>query len=306
MMAASLKRAVQITRAPFFTAVIVPVLLGTLIAWGEGVFHVQYFMAALLGIIAVNAGLNMSNDYFDHLSGNDTFEHELTPFSGGSRTIQNGVLAPEKVLRWSLVFYLLGIVAGVYLLAVRGWGIAVVGLIGLFLAFFHNAPPIRLYHLAPGMGELAIGIGCGPLVVLGAYYAQTQRFAPQALVASLPLAFLIAAVLCANEFPDSEADRHVGKKTLPVVLGKEQAAWAYILMVAGAYVSILAGTALGVLPPTALLGMLTIPLAWQATRRMRRFHSNTAQLVPALGATIQLHLSTGVLLCLGYVIAHAL
>jgi 1,4-dihydroxy-2-naphthoate polyprenyltransferase len=302
----SLKRIIQITRAPFFTAVIIPALLGTAVAWKEGVFSVWYLALVLLGVVTVNAGLNMSNDYFDHLSGGDELNHELTPFSGGSRTIQNGILAPRRVLIWSLTFYSLSAMVGLYLAATRGWGILAICLIGFFLAFFHNAPPIRIYHLAPGLGELAVAIGCGPLVVLGAYYAQTQRFGLHALIASIPMALLIAAVLCANEFPDSEADEHVGKKTLPVVLGKERAVWAYILIVAGAYASILVGVALGIFPIASLLGMLTLPLALQAMRRLKRYHSDTPELVPALAATVQLHLATGTLLLLGYLVARLL
>ena len=91
-----------------------------------------------------------------------------------------------------------------------------------------------------------------------------------------------------------------------MVLGRERAAWAYALIVIGAYVSIVVGTALGAMPWPALLGLLTLPFAVQAIRRMLRYHGSMPEVVPALAATIQLHLGTGLLLCIGYIIAHLL
>ena len=294
------------TRAPFFTAVIVPVLLGTAIAWREGVFHRGYFLLTLIGIISINAGLNMSNDYFDHLSGNDEINRELTPFSGGSRVIQEGILSARQVLMWSLFFYLVGILIGLYLALARGWLILGLGMVGVFLAFFHNAPPIKLYHLGPGVGELAAGIGCGPLVVLGSYYVQAQRLSYKALWASIPLGLLVTAVLYINEFPDCEADRAVGKNTLVVVMGRERAVWGYIALLVATYGVIMVGIVLGVFPYTLLLAFLTVPLAYRGIRGAVRFHGNTPKLIPTNAATIQVHLVTGLLLCLGYAIAKVL
>ena len=294
---------VRVARVPFFTAVILPALLGAIIAWREGSFHWGYFLLTLIGIVSVNAGLNMSNDYFDHLSGNDEINRELTPFSGGSRSIQDGIISPKRVLFWSTLFYLVGIIIGVYLAVTRGWLILGLGLAGVFLAVFHNAPPIRIYHLWPGAGELAAGVGCGPLVVLGSYYVQAQRLSGEAFWASVPLALLITAVLYINEFPDYGADKAVGKKTLVVVLGRERAVWGYIILVVAAYVTILVGIAVGVLPFASLLALITLPLAYRAIRGAVRYHSDTPKLIPTNAVTIQLHLATGLLLVLGNAIA---
>jgi 1,4-dihydroxy-2-naphthoate octaprenyltransferase len=297
---ARVKTLIRVTRAPFFTATIVPTLLGAVIAWREGFFHGGYLILTLIGIVCINAGLDTSNDYFDHLSGNDVGNHELTPFSGGSRTIQDGVLSPRQVLVCSAFFYLIGIVIGLYLAAVRGWVILGLGMAGVFLAFFHNAPPVRLYYLGPGVGELAVGVGCGPLVVLGSYYVQAQRMSYEPLWASIPVGLLITAVLYINEFPDYEADKAVGKKTVPAVLGRARAVWGYIALMVGAYGTILIGIALGVFPYALLLALLTMPLTYRGIRGAIRFHSDTSKLVPTLAATIQLHLVTGLLLFFGY------
>ena len=302
----TLKRFVRVTRAPFFTATIVPVTLGGAVAWHEGPFHWGYFLLTLLGAVCIHAGLDMSNDYFDHRSGLDARNQELTPFSGGSRVIQEGVLSARQVLTWSLSFYAVGIAVGLYLAAVRGPWILGVGVLGVFLAFFHNAPPFRLYYLLPGVGELAVGIGFGPLMVLGTVYVQLQRFTLGALWASIPVGLLIAAVLYINQFPDYPSDKAQGKRTLAVALGRARAAQGYVALLIATYCVVVTGIALSILPYPTALAILTVPLAYRATRGALRFHSDTAQLIPTLAATIQIHLATGLLLSAGYVVSKIL
>ena len=299
---ARLRTAVQILRAPFFTAVIIPTLVGASLAWREGVLHAGYLLLTLLGIVCINAGLNMSNDYFDHLSGNDENNPHLTPFSGGSRVIQDGILAPRLVLAGSLAFYLAGVAIGLHLAWARGWALLWIGLLGVFFALFHNAPPFRLYYLAPGVGEVAAGIGCGPLVVLGSYYVQAQRLSLEALWASVPLGLLVTAILYINEFPDEIADRRVGKKTLVVVLGRGRAVWGYAALMSAVYLSIAIGVAARVLPYAMLLALLPLPLAYRAVRDAFRHYDDVQALVPTNALTIQLHVMTGLLMCGSYIL----
>jgi 1,4-dihydroxy-2-naphthoate octaprenyltransferase len=302
----SLAKFVRITRAPFLTAVAVPVLLGAAMAWSEGVLRVGYLILTLLGAACIHIGLNMSNDYYDHLSGNDEINQELTPFSGGSRVIQEGILSARQVLVVSLLFYLVGISIGLYLALDRGWPILWLGLIGVSLAFFHNIAPFGLYYLVPGVGELAVGVGFGPIAVLGSYYVQVQRLSVAALWASLPVGLLIAAVLYINEFPDFQADRAVGKRTLVVALGRKRAVWGYAALLIVAYVLVVLGVVVGILPLATLIALLSVPLAARGLWGAARFHSDTRELIPFNAVTIQLHLMTGLLMCLGYVVARFL
>ncbi len=294
------------TRAPFCASLAMSVLVGTAIAWGEGIFHWGDFLLTLIGIVSINAGMNMSNDYFDHRSGNDEINRELTPFSGGSRTIQEGILSPRQVLRWSLFFYLIGAGVGLTLVAIRGWPILWLGLAGMFVALFSSAPPFKLQYWGYGLGELATAIGSGPLIVLGAYYVQTQRFSYEALWASIPVGLCGAALIWINEFPDYEADRATGKNTLVVLFGRRRAVWGYIAVVAGIFVAILVGVSLGILPRAALLAFFSLPLAYRSIRGALRFHSDTPKLIPTSVATIKLYLATGLLLCAGYGMARFL
>jgi 1,4-dihydroxy-2-naphthoate octaprenyltransferase len=288
-------------RAPIFTAVIVPALLGTAIAWARnGEFHPGYFLLTLIGVICMHAGANMSNDYFDHKNGTDEINEEFVrPFTGGSRLIQMGAVSPRQILLEALAYYAAATLIGLYLGWARGPWVLVIGLIGGLSGYFYTAPPFFL--VATSLGEVFIGLNFGLLVTLGAYYVQTGQLAWEPLIASLPVAFLIAAVLYINEFQDMVADKAVGKNHLVARLGRQKAVTGYALIMAAVYSSIVLGVLLGV-TPFALLGLLTAPLAWRAWQVARVKYDSPQELVPANANTIQAHLWTGLLLTLGYIV----
>ena len=290
------------TRAPFFTASIVPILLGTLIAWARtGTFHPGYFILTLIGGVCVQAGVNMTNDYFDHTWGSDEANVEFAaPFTGGSRLIQMGVVSPNTMLWQGLGFFVIGGLLGLFLAYTRGSAVLWLGLFGALTGFFYTAPPFRL--VATGIGELFIGLDFGVLMVLGAYYTQATTLSAEAAVASLPVALLIAAVLYINEFQDMKADQAVGKNQIVVRLGRRRAAIGYGLLMLATYGSLILGVALAGVSPFAFLGLLTIPLAWQAYRVARVNYDNLPALVAANAATIKNHWSTGLLMSLGYIV----
>ncbi len=290
------------TRAPFFVADIVPVVLGTALAWARtGAFNLWYFLLTLIGAVALNAGTNMTNDYFDHKWGSDEVNTEFAnPFTGGSRLIQMGLVKPEEMLWQGIGFFVLGSLIGLFLAFTRSPAILWLGIIGVFCGYFYTAPPFRLART--GLGELAVGLCFGPLMVLGAYIVQTRQLAWEPVIAAIPVGLLVALILWINEFQDMRADAAVGKNHLVVRLGRRRAAVAYGAMLALAYLSILGGILLDTVTPFALLGLLTVPLAVQAYRIARVHYDHPRELTPANALTIRIHLLTGLLLGLGYLI----
>jgi 1,4-dihydroxy-2-naphthoate octaprenyltransferase len=291
------------TRAPFFTASIVPILLGSLIAWARtGTFYPGYFLLTLVGGVCLHAAINMTNDYFDHTWGSDEVNVEFAaPFTGGSRLIQMGIVSPKTMLWQGLAFLLAGGLIGLFLAYTRGLTVLWLGLFGALTGYFYTAPPFRL--VATGVGELFIGLDFGVLMVLGAYYTQATALSWEAAVASLPVACLIAAVLYINEFQDMKADQAVGKKQIVVCIGRRRAAIGYGLLMLATYGSLILGVIFAGVSPFALLGLLTAPLAWQAYWVARAHYDDPSALVPANAATIKNHLFTGLLMSLGYGIA---
>ncbi|MFQ5951817.1 MAG: prenyltransferase, partial [Candidatus Omnitrophota bacterium] len=196
-----LKLWLKAIRVPFFTATIIPVALGSIIAWhGTNNFIWMKFALAMIGALLIHAGTNLANDYFDHISGCDEANLTPTPFSGGSRVIQEGLIAPKKILYISLAAFILGGSIGLYLnYLCAGNVILILGVIGIFLGIFYTARPLRIGY--GSFGELVVGIGFGPLMVLGSYYVQAQTLPLQVLLTSIPVGILIALVLFINEFP---------------------------------------------------------------------------------------------------------
>ena len=292
---------VNATRLPFLTATLVPILLGTVIAWDDGFFNFGLFLLALLGASFFHLGTNVMNDYFDHTSGVDEANLTPTPFSGGSRLIQRGLIEPSTLRRLAWGFYAAGTLIGLALVALVGLELLVFGVVGFLLGLLYTAPPVRLVH--HGVGEIAVGLGFGPVMVLGAYWVQTQQSSTAALYASIPIGILIAAVLYINEIPDRMWDEKAGKRTLITRISPETSVTGYAVIMGTAYLSILVGVALRVMPLATLLGLLTVPMAWSAFKALRKHHGYAYRLIPANATTVFAHLYTGLLLVAGYIVA---
>jgi 1,4-dihydroxy-2-naphthoate octaprenyltransferase len=289
-------------RARFFTATFVPILLGAVIAWhGSGEFNWIYFLLALLGGIFIHAGLDLVNDYFDHTSGVDEINSYHNPFSGGSRVIQEGLLSPKQVFWASIICFAIGSGIGLLLdFILPGHTLLIIGITGVFLAYFYSADPIRIGYTS--LGEISCGLGFGPVMVLGSYYVQTGKLAWQPLWASIPVGILIALVLYINEFPDYEADKKSNKKTLVVLFGKKRAIRFYLALLLLNYVLIIVGVAVRIFPLAILISLFTIPFAFRAAKVARQNFDKILELLPANAATIGLHLSLGLLLSGGYIL----
>lgn len=289
-------------RIPFFTATVIPVTLGSIIAWYDtNKFMWMRFWLAMLGTLFIHIGTNLSNDYFDHLSGCDEANPNPTPFSGGSRVIQEGLIAPKKILYVSLASFILGGTIGLYLNYLCGGNvILILGIIGIFLGFFYTAKPLRIGY--GSLGELAVGIGFSPLIVLGSYYVQAQRLLFKVFLISIPVGILIALVLFINEFPDYLADKTVGKRTLVVILGKRRAVILYHILLTSVYLVVAFLVIFKFLPLMSLIVFLSLPLAIKAYLISKNNFDKIYELLPANAYTIGLHSIIGLLLCAGFIL----
>ncbi|MFQ6128004.1 MAG: prenyltransferase [Thermoplasmata archaeon] len=288
-------------RLPFMTASVPPAILGGFIAW-EMTGQVDAFLLTLTTIAAffMHAGTNVVNDYFDHVSGCDEINVRFVrPFGGGSRLIQKGLLSPKEVYYGALSFFAIAVLIGLFLAYLRGWPLLVIGLIGLICGYFYVDPHLNL--AGRGIGEFLVGLNFGTLIVLGSFFVQTGAFALEPIVASIPLAMLIAAVLWINEFQDSEADGAVGKKHLVFRLGRRRATTVYFYLLVLAYASIFCGVIFGFLPFASMMAFITAPIAAKSVRVATRHYDDTLPLVPANAGTIMLHFVFGIVLVLTYV-----
>ena len=290
-------------RAEFLPASVMPVFLGTAVAYARtGRFDGPAFGLTLAGVALIHLGTNVSNDYFDHRSGGDDLNTRFVrPFTGGSRVIQERLLSPRAVLALSIALLSLAVAVGAVLAATRGPLIIVLGAIGIASGLFYVAPPLRL--AARGFGEVFIGINFGVLCALGAHYVQTGTATWECFVASLPLAVLIAEVVFINEFQDMEADALVGKRTLVVRLGLRRASRIYGPIAAAAFLPVVAGAAAGILPLHTVVALAALPLSARADAIVKRSFDRPKELASANALTVAAHALTGALLCAAYLVA---
>ncbi|MGB7063184.1 MAG: 1,4-dihydroxy-2-naphthoate octaprenyltransferase [Candidatus Zixiibacteriota bacterium] len=300
------KKWIKAIRAPFFTASAIPVLVGTALAWNmTGKFSLYKFILVLVGVPLFNAGTNLANDYYDHKTGNDDINTSLTPFSGGSRVIQNGVIPAKHMLIGSFLFFGLGSVIGLYLNAITPGNLVLyLGIFGLLSGFLYTATPVLIGYR--GVGELVVGLNLGTLTIIGSYFVQAHSVSWPVFWMSLPIGFLVAAILYINQFPDYEADKAVDKKHLVVRLGKRKAVYGYYLLIAATYLVIVGSVLFRMVTPFALVSFLTLPLAIGAVRTLKSNYDKIAELIPAQAKTIQTHLFTGLLLTLGLIVGRVI
>ena len=289
------------TRLPFLTATFVPILLGIAVAaWANG-FSWWLALLTLVGGACIHLGLNVANDVFDTTSGADAANVNPTQFSGGSRVVHYGLMSLRGITLLSAGFYAVGIGIGVYLAATRGWDLLWLGIAATLLSVFYTAPPLKLVHR--GLGEVDVFLGFGPIMALGAYFVQAREFDLEPLLASIPVGILIALVLYVNEVPDRPADAVAGKRTLPVRFSKSTIVNGYVAAVAVAFASIAVFAVAGWIVRPAIIALAAAPLALPVYRALRDHYEEPYTLMPAMAKNIQLHLATGVLLIVGYLIA---
>jgi 1,4-dihydroxy-2-naphthoate polyprenyltransferase len=288
------------TRLPFLTATLVPVFLGIAAAGLDHHFSWWLALLTLVGAISIHLGLNVANDFFDARSGADEVNVTPTMFSGGSRVIQYGLVSERQMLAIAAACYAVAVSIGVALTAITGIGLLWLGVAGVLISWFYTAPPLRLVHR--GLGELAVALGFGPIMVLGAYFVQTGHYGWRPAILSIPVALLVMLILYANEIPDRIADARVGKRTLVVRLSPRIVLRGYALAATLAYAALIAGVAARVLPPPTLVALLTVPLAWRTLQGLREHYDDPYEVMPSLQNNVLLHLATGLLLVAGTLI----
>jgi 1,4-dihydroxy-2-naphthoate octaprenyltransferase len=289
----------QALRAPFFTGTIVPVVIGAVQATRAGRFDITLFFLCLVGALSFHGAANTINDYFDYLGGTDNVNRYHNRFSGGSRVIQDGILTPKQTLTLGIVLLCVGIAIGLYLVIRVGWMVLLFGVTGTILVLAYSIPRYGLAYVGRGLGELAVAVGFGPLMVLGTYWVMAGSLSAAIWWLSLTPGLLIALILFVNGYPDYEADLKTAKRTAVVTLGRARARWVYVLILAALYLEIVLGVALSIIPVLSLLALVTIPIAVAATRKLFIFYDDPRGVVPVCGMTIGLHLITGLSLALG-------
>lgn len=285
---------VQAVRPFSLTASIIPVLLGSAVAAAQGIFNPGLLILTLLGAAAIQGAANLFSDYFDYRGGYDTPES-----FGSSGVLIGGILQPSEVFLAGLVLTALDVAIGLYLTALRGTPILVLGILGVLGAYFYSGRPVAYkYH---ALGDPVIFLLFGPLMVLGAYYVQAKVIELVPMLYALPVGCLVTAILHVNNIRDIPFDGRGGGVTVARALGLERAKVLLYALLAAAYALLIAGVLTGTFVRWSALAILSAPLAWTLARQVRGAGA-PPDLVLLDVAAARVHLVFGLLLVVGVLV----
>ena len=294
-----MKNYIRALRAPFLSGSLVPVIIGTCYGVVEGHFLFIPFLITLIGVGGLHLGANILNDYYD-AKGSDPVNIRLTPFSGGSRVIQDGEVKPIAMLAMSIFFFIIGLAAGIWLAFNDRPLVLLLGALGFFAGWSYSSPPLQL--MSRGWGEPVIFFAFGPLVTLGSYYVMAGSLSLGAFALGIPQGFLITGVIWINQFPDYQADKEAGKKNLVVRLGLSLSRYLYCLIMIMSYVSIILLVRPGGFHYLIMLAFISFPLALKAMIITWKKYLLFERLIPAQALTIQTIIGQGILLSISLLV----
>ena len=293
--------ALRTTRLPFLSATAVPVLLGIAVAASHGAFTWWTALLTVIGAAFAHLAINVTNDVFDTLSGADDANTTPTQFSGGSRVAVYDLVSVKGLARLAVALFGAAAAVGLVLVAITDSMLLLwIGVAGIAIGVAYTAPPLKLVYR--GLGEFAVALGFGPMMLLGAYVVQTGRLALEPVVLSLVPGILIALILFVNEIPDRRSDASAGKRTLPTRFSPDTIRTAYIVAAVAAFGVIAGGVVGGVLPWPTLVALAAIPIAFRVHQGLKVHYDSPYTLMAVMGTNVNLNLIVGGLLLAAYVV----
>ncbi len=269
---------------------VVPVAVGSAVAFAAGGFRPLAALAALAGALAIQVGTNLVNDLADFERGADGADRV-----GPTRAVAAGLLGTREVRAGAALAFAAATLPGVYLVAVAGWPVVAIGVLSILAGIAYTAGPWPLgYH---GLGDVAVLAFFGFFAVGGTAFVQLGRVPSLAVGAALPVGMLATAVLVVNNVRDLETDRRAGKRTLAVRLGRRASLVEYGGLLVGAHAVPVALALLGLASPAVFATMITLP--WAALLTIRIVRRGARDLDEVLGSTARLLAAHGLLLAVG-------
>jgi len=255
--------------------IVMPWVLGGLVALAHGQFDALLYGVTLLGLVLAHLGTNLLDDCFDFATGSPLIRRDLQVQGvrarmGKCQYILDGTMSIVETFLVAAGLFCLAFAVCLYLTWRCGWPVLAISVSAAVISLLYSAPPVRLSYR--GLGELTVGFTMGPLTVIGTYYVLTQQIRPEPILASIPIGLLISNVLYCHSIMDFDADKANRKITLAVALGSKGRAVAVLpVLIAVAYGTIVVGVVGGQLPSPLLLALVSAPMAIALVASMRGF-----------------------------------
>ena len=291
----TLKVWLRVVRIKFLLASIISVCLGLAInGWQNKTFDLEFAALTFVGVAALHASVDLLNDYWDYKRQIDT-DTKRTKFSGGTGVLPEGLLKPSQVYRAGIAMLIIGSAVGAFFIFERGITIAIILGFAIVSIYFYSTRIVD-----SGLGEVFVAIK-GSMIVLGTYFVQSSHITLEPILAGIVSGVLSSTVLFVNSFPDFDADKKHGRKTLVIILGKEKAAsvvWIFPVIIYGI---IIISVILGVFPIISLITLATIPLAIKFGISLKRHYQDVERLVPVMQGFVSFGRITGTLFVISFV-----
>lgn len=284
----------RVIRVKFLLASVIAVCLGLTINWWQNqTIDITYAVLTFVGVMALHASVDLLNDYWDFKRHIDT-KTQRTKFSGGTGVLPEGLLRPDDVYKAGIIFLIIGSAVGGYFIFEKGITIAIILAFAIISIYFYSTRIVD-----SGLGEIFVAIK-GSMIVLGTFFVQTSHIGIEPILGGIVVGVLSSLVLFVNSFPDFDADKAGGRKTLVIILGKKKASNAVWVFPIIAYSVIILGTVTHVLPVLSLITLLTIPLLVKSGLSLKQNFVDVNKIVSTMGSFVTYSRITGLLLILSF------
>jgi 1,4-dihydroxy-2-naphthoate polyprenyltransferase len=282
-------------RIKFLLASIIAVTNGIAISyWKTGELDFVYALLTYFGIICLHISVDLLNDYWDFKRGIDT-NTKRTKYSGGTGVIPENLINSKLIYCAGVIFLILGGLIGLYFVTIKGTIILILLIFAIISIYFYSTNIVNA-----GLGELFVAIK-GSMIVLGSYYIQSDQIDLTSIYVGIIIGLLSAVVLLVTSFPDYEADKKSGRRTLVIVMGKENSIKLFITIATITYAMIIGGSIFNIMTTFSTIALLSLPFAFKAVLKLRRFNE-TSELVSSMANTIIYSRICGILLAISFII----
>jgi 1,4-dihydroxy-2-naphthoate octaprenyltransferase len=286
----------RVIRVRFLLASVIAVLVGLALNWSQNV-TIGYFDAILTfgGVLALHASVDLLNDYWDFKRGIDT-KTTRTKMSGGTGVLPEGLLKPSSVYRAGVLFLIIGSLIGSYFVITNGILIAIILGFAILSIYFYSTKIVD-----SGLGEFFVAVK-GSMIVIGAFFIQSGEINIESILAGIVIGSLSSLVLFIASFPDHDADKSKGRKTLVIIIGKEKASKIFWFFPLIAYSVIIIGVVLNFFPVISLISLISFPLIIKSGLGLQKNYDLINDLMPFMSASLKFSRITGILFVLSFFI----
>ncbi|MBE6088761.1 MAG: 1,4-dihydroxy-2-naphthoate octaprenyltransferase [Clostridium beijerinckii] len=294
-----IKLFIRASRPFSLTASAIPVLLGGILALKEPNFNLEYFTLSIIAIVFLQASVNLLNDHDDFINKVDTKESHSS-----SGVVVEGLLTLKEVYRSGILLLILGCLIGLFLAYNVGIMILILGIVGALCGYFYTGKPLMLKYR--GLGAPLVFMIFGPLMTLGGYYLQMEKFTLQSFLISIPTALLTTAILHANDIRDINHDKKAGIKTLSISIGYKNAQKVYSSLIILSYISLIIMVIFKYIPYLSLICLLTVPAAIKNINKLRTSGDSSSNIAELDKESGKLQGQFGILLILSILLSYIL